>query len=71
MNQETVKVSIASSTINTYSQIVRACLAGMNACAKVQARDEIERFSELKTWAEKQHEDLLLKSCPESSPAWG
>lgn len=71
MSNEVTSVKIMSSDINAYSQIMRACISGMNACSKIHDRDHLDRFSAIHEWATNAHAKLALEVCPADNPALG
>lgn len=64
-------VTIAGSDVNACSQIIRAALAGSNACARLNDKEHMDMFLQLKSWAEDMHEDLLRSSLCASNPSCG
>lgn len=51
-------VRIVTSEINLASQIMRAGLAGENACIKLGKFDQAKKFHQLRKWAEDYHDIL-------------
>ncbi len=69
MSQPT-KVQIVSNTINTYSQLMRACISGMNAASKLHDDETRSKFADVLAVAQHEHDLLIRASCADN-PAIG
>lgn len=72
MANQVTNVQIVSNTINTYSQIMRACISGMNACAKLHDAERRQKFEGMLLWATQEHALLTQAACDDAgNPALG
>lgn len=56
-------VKIATSELNLYAQIVRACVSGKNACAKLHDKKHMDAFDVVLAWASTNHEKAAERTC--------
>lgn len=56
-------VKIATSELNLYAQIVRACVSGKNACAKLHDKKHMDAFDVMLAWATSNHQEAAEKTC--------
>ena len=62
MSKQATLVSIEGSTLNAYSQIIRACISASNACSKLKDTEHLEAFVQLTNWASTHHQKLLKEN---------
>ena len=62
-NNKNNVVKIATSEPNLYAQVVRACVSGKNACAKLHEKKHMDAFDIMLAWAITNHQKAAEKTC--------